>query len=440
MNKILKKTFLLFVFSIACLVTTDLFASWSSIGDSIESMGESVSGFVVTMAEGMAGKVPAGYNYSFQVFNGSNVGMYVNISKDISVMGARFHQGGGGDAEVAPGANTGNGFSGANSTHLYFSLGISGGGSSYSDPHFTLAAKNDPTIYMYHCFNNSNSGSPATELLGAGYTTTNAFSGRIQNKTSQQAAVTYTLIGTDTRIITIPDLDPSSFNYLMIPEGYSIRPSNLIFESSQKVIIPAEGIGQVTNAKKKTSSPLTVNYVLLNDSPTGAFETGVGPGNFEQPTVAGEIRDISPAQCQIYNQPANQAVPIGQLMAQSLPWQSVWCGYQGYGWSQTQQKIIPTPMWQVPAGANASCFLIRPSQSVMAKNGPARFFVVRITVPESPSPTDVQNAQSFLSKLMTGKLTIKGLSPKKGGALITQANVGSVTLANGQYFPSQASF
>ncbi len=432
-----KKSFLFFV----CFFTNNLFAGWGGIGSSIENMGESIGGFMVTMGQGMAGKVPSGYDYSFQVFNGSNVSAFVDIHKSISVMGMRVHQGGGASQGIAPGENTGDGFSGVNKTHLYFSLEISAGGSSYSDPHFTLAAKDDPTIYMYHCFNNCNSGSPATELLGAGYTGTGAFSGRIQNKTAQQAAVTYTLTGPDTRAITIPDLDPYSFNYLTIPQGYSIRPSTLVFGASQKVIIPAEGIGQITDAKKKTSSPVTMNYVLLNDSPTGAFETGVGPGNFDQPQTAGVIRDISPVQCQIYNQPAAQTAPIGQLMAQSLPWQSVWCGYQGYAWSQTEQKIISTPMWQIPAGVNASCFLIRPSQSAAVKNGPARFFMVRITVPESPSSTDIQNAQSFLSKLMTGKLTIKGLSPTKiGGPLITQANVGSVSLVNGQSFSSQSSF
>ena len=442
-----KKTFLLCM----CLGTSNLFSGLGGIGSSIESMGESIGGFMVTMGQGMAGKVPSGYDYSFQVFNGANVSMFVNIHKSISVMGARVHEGGGATGNYEPGTNSGDDFSGANKTHLYFSLQISGGGSSYSDPHFTLAAKNDPTIYMYHCFNTSNSGTAQTELLGAGYTGTNAFSGRIQNKTAQQAAVKYTLKGPDTRAITIPDIDPHSFNYLTIPQGYSIRPSNLVFgatpkavisedSSSQKVIIPAEGIGQITDATKKTSSPVTMNYVLLNDSPTGAFETGVGPGNFEQPQTATVIRDISPVQCQIYNQPAAQATPIGPLMAQSLPWQSVWCGYQGYGWSQTEQKVIATPLWQIPAGTNASCFLIRPSQAAVAHNGPSRFFVVRMTVPESPSSSDVQNAQSFLSKLMTGKLTIKGLSPTSGGKLITQANVGSVMLANGQYFPSQSSF
>jgi hypothetical protein len=428
------------LFVCAFLFLIDISADWGEIGSEISGIGESVGGFMVTMGQGIAGTVPSGYDYSFRVFNGSNVGMFVDIHKSISVMGARYHQGGGASQSLAPGEDTGTGFSGQNSTHLYFSLEISGGGSSYSDPHFTLGAKNDPTIYYYHCFNASDSGAPAVELLGAGYTVSSAFSGRIQNKTSQPASVTYTLNGPDTRVITIPDLDPLSFNYLNIPQGYSIRPSHLVFGTSQKVIIPAVGIAQVSDPKKNSSTPVTMNYVLLNDSPTGAFETGVGPGYFEQPQTPTVIRDITPVQCQIYNQPANQAAQIGQLLAQPLPWQSVWCAYQGYGWSQAQQKIIETPMWQIPAGANDSCFLIRPSQTAFAKNGPARFFMVRMTVPEQPSATDIQNAQAFLSKLMTGKLTIKGLSPAVGGPLITQANGGSVTLVNGQYFSSQTSF
>jgi hypothetical protein len=313
-----RKTFLLCIFLTACSLTSDLFASWGTIGDSVESMGESIGGFAVTMGQGMEGKVPSGYDYSFQVFNGSNVPMVATIHKSISVMGARFHEGGGASQGIAPGANTGDAFSGANSTHLYFSLQIAGGGSTYSDPHFTLGAKNDPTIYTYHCFNASTTGSPATELLGAGYTVTSAFSGRIQNKTPQQAAVTYTLVGPDTRVITVSDLDPYSFNYLTIPQGYSIRPSNLVFGSSQKIIIPAEGIGQITNVKTQSSSPVTMNYVLLNDGSTGAFETGIGPGNFEQPQTAEVIRDISPVQCQIYNQPAAQAVPIGRVSGRGV--------------------------------------------------------------------------------------------------------------------------
>lgn len=428
------------LFLYACLLLTDVCADWGDIGSEISGIGESVGGFMVTMGQGLAGIVPGGYDYSFRVFNGSNVGMYVDIHKSISVMGARFHEGGGGSLSLVPGANSGTAFSGPNSVHLYFSLEISGGGSSYSDPHFTLGAKNDPTIYYYHCFNACDSGAPAIELLGAGYTVSSAFSGRIQNKTLKVASVTYTLKGPDTRVITIPDLDPLSFNYLNMPQGYSIRPSTLVFGSSQKVLIPAEGMAQVNDPKKKTSSPVTMNYVLLNDSPTGAFETGVGPGYFEQPQTANVIRDITPVECQIYNQPASQAAGIGQLLAQSVPWQSVWFAYQGYGWSQAQQKVIETPMWQIPVGANASCFLIRPSQAFFAKNGPARLFMVRMTVPEQPSATDTQNAQAFLSKLMTGKLTIKGLSPTTGGPLITQANVGSVKLVNGQYFPSMTSY
>jgi|GEM_PF-3439011 len=433
-----KKSLLFFV----CFFTNNLFAGWGGIASSVESMGESVGGFMVMMGQGMAGKVPSGYDYSFRVFNGANSHMFIDIHKSISVMGMRFHQGDGDSKALALGENTGDGFTGINNEHLYFSLEISGGGSTYSDPHFTLGEKNDPTVYTYHCFNNSNSGSSATELLGAGYVGTSDFIGRIQNKTAQQAAVTYTITSSaDIRALTISDLDPYSFNYLTVPQGYSIRPSTLVFGSSQKVIIPKEGIGQITDSSKGTSSPVTTNYVLLNDSPTGAFETGIGPGNFEQPQTADVIRDISPVECQIYNQPADQAVPIGSLMAQSLPWQSVWCAYQGNAWSQEKKQVISKPVWQIPAGANASCFLIRPSQTFFAQNGPARFFMVRITVPESPSGNDIKNAQSFLLKLMAGKLTIKGLSPIKiGGPLITQTNVGSVTLANGQYFSSQSFF
>ncbi len=432
-----KKSLLFFVL---CFVINNLLASWSSIGSSLENMGESAKGFLVTMGQGLAGKVPSGYDYSFRVFNGSNVGMFIDIHKSISVMGARFHQGGGASQELAPGTDTGAAFSGANSTHLYFSLEISSENSDYSDPHFKLGAKNDSTIYFYHCFNSSSSGVPATELLGAGYTVSDAFNGRIQNKTNEQAAVTFTLTGSDTRVITIPDLDPYSFNYLALPQGYSMRPSNLVFGSSQSVIIPKQGIAQITNAKTKAASPVTMNYVLLNNSSTGAFETGIGPGNFDQPQTANVIRDISPVQCQIYNQPAAQATPIGQLLAQQFPWQSSWCMYEGLGWSQEQQKIIATPMWQIPVGQNAACFLIRPSQAFYAKNGPARFFVVRMTIPEHSSVNDKKKAQSFLSKLMAGTLTIKGLSSVSGGKLITQANSSSVTLANGLYFPSTASF
>lgn len=435
------------LFLLLGLLIADLSADWGNIGNQIESAGESVASFGKQIAAGFTGSVPSAYTYSFRVFNGSTISMQVNVNKKISVMGARFGQGDGDSQTLAPGQDSGTTFG---KEHLYFLLGInetSGGSTVYTDPQYTLGAKNDPTVYYYHCYNDASSGSPAAEKLGAGYTTSSDFSGRIQNNSTSPVALTYTITnGSQTCAITLPDIDPGSFNFLTIPQGFSIRPSNLVFAGSKSVVIPAQGIAQVIDAKTTgtgtpQSTPVTMNYVY--NASGDAFETGIGPGNFLQPSQSNQIRDISPIQCQIYNQPAAQAASIGQLLAQDLPWQSVWCVYQGLGWSSQQNKVVSTPMWQVPVGASASCFLFRPSIASLASaasNGPAYFVTVRLNIPEKPSAQDISNAQTFLSKLITGRLSVNGLSTaQQGGTLITQANSNSITLTNGLFFPTQTS-
>ncbi len=403
-------------------------ADWGSIGSSVASAGESVGGFLKQMGQGMAGTVPSAYRYNLQVFNGSNVTMNMAIHKVINVLGGRFGHGTGDTATLAPGQATG-----VMNEHLYFSVGITGGGASFSDPHYTLGIKHDPAVYSYHCYNDRNSGQPAIEMLGAGYTTTAGFSGRIQNKSSNSASVTYTLQHTsnpsDTRDFLITDLDPQSFNFFSIPQGFTIRPSNLVFYPNQSqqtsVIIPATGIAQITDVKKNLSSPACVNYVV---NATTGFETGMGPGNFDQPQTVEELRDISPLECQIYNQPASEAAPIGQLMPQQFPWQSVWCVYEEYGWSQSNGSVIKMPMWQIPSGANAAAYLIRPSIARMKSKGPARLIMVRLSLPEKASQTDAQKAQQFLTKLVEGKLYVRALATGAQGTLITQENAKNVMM------------
>ena len=418
-----------------------LWADWGSIGGQIASDAESVGGFLKQMGLAMAGVVPEEYRYKLQVFNNANISMTVAIHKVINVMGARFGKGGGDGVTMVPGGN-----SGVMDEHLYFSIEISGGGSSFNDPHYTLGIKNDPTVYFYHCYNDKDKGASAAEILGAGYApTSDGFTGRIQNKDSKTQSVTYTIQSTtdpkDKRTFSITDIDPASFNFLSIPQGFSIRPSKLTFFSGSSkpvdVLIPATGIAQVTDPKTKAATAVCVNYVVNG---TNAFETGMSPGNFDQPQTVDELRDISPLECLVYNQSPATASPIGQLLAQPLPWQSTWMVYEEYGWSQAQQAVIQTPIWQIPAGASTSCFIIRPSIARMKSKGPARIFIVRLGISEKPSAKDAQNAQQFLRKLLAGKLYIKALATGPTGTLIMQANAASIKMPTGLPVAGQTMF
>ncbi len=420
------------VFVCLLLVQTPIQADWDSVGGQFSSFGGSIWSGLKSMAAGFTGAVPSGYYYSFRVFNGSTIPINIEISKVKNIMGARWAAGTGTTDSLVVGADSGP--STFNKQDLYFSINISGGGLGYSDDHYTLGQKNDPNMYYYHAytaFSSTGSMSPQIEMLGAGFTTSTDFSCRIENRTGSTTSVQFNLMGPGasgqivTRTMIIPDLDGPiqdqttgnsllSFNYLKAQNGYTIRSddSQLGFATGTIIVAP-EGIAQSTGTKKKPSSnPCTYNYVVNG---SGAFETGLGPGNFDQPQITAQLRDISPMECQFYNESASQTDPIGTLQPYDIQWQSVWYVYSGYGWSEEAQGIVQYPCGIVGRGQCVSTLMIRPSASSVKAAGPARLYMVRLNVPENVSGNLLTDAQNFLQSLVAGgtngipNLSIAGL-------------------------------
>ena len=365
--KIYKKIGLFFLIA-APLCTDCASGSWSSIGTSFSGMGSSIWNGIKAMGEGMIGKTPSGYYYDFRVFNGSNVPASISIEKAKNIMGARWSTGTGDSVTLQPGQDSNTTFS---HESLYFAIKMTGpNGLDYVEDHYTLGQHDDDTISYYHVFNDKDSGTPSAELLGAGYTISSDFSGRIENKTTQPTTVTFTLSAgvitketpPDVRTMTIPDIDPQSFNFLKPPLGYTLRPSTIVFNQNFPFFVQKNGIAQRTKSStgslSDSSNPCTYNYIFNG---TSAFETGMGPGNFDQPQSMGAIRDISPVECQIYYENAQTTTPLGVLFPFDIPGESLWYVYGGYGWSEAQKKIVQYPSGHIKVGQCASCFLIRPS-------------------------------------------------------------------------------
>ncbi len=416
--------------------------SWKSIvspaGSSVVGFGKSIANGVVAMGKGMAGTTPSGYHYNFRVFNGANIPVSISVDRAKNIMGAQFNVGGGDSTTLQVGQDSGSTFG---HESLSFSIKISGaGGLDYTDDHYTLGAKNDTSVYFYHTFNHKDSGVPCAELLGGGYTTTSDFSGRIENSSKSKVALTFVMTSLSSRAVhtmTIPDLDPGSFNYLKVPQGYLMRPSTLTFAPGGSVLVPTTGIGQITSKAGVTpviSNPVTYNYVV-NDSL--AYETGIGPGGFNQPKTGAQLRDISPFECQISYQSASLTAPVGTLFPYDIATESIWYVYTGYGWSESQGKIIQYPMGQIPTGKCATCLCIRPSIASVKTNGPARLLILRLSINEEASDTSRQSAQMFITRLLTGQVSIYGIAnAPSNGVILRKSNEDSFVLKTGSSFLS----
>ncbi len=377
-------------------------ADWGSIGGQFSSFGTSIWSGLKGMAAGMTGAVPSGYRYSFRVFNGSSVPVYVEIKKVKNIMGARWSAGTGDTCSLAVGDDSGSLFT---NEGLYMSINISGSGLSYSDDHYTLGVKNDASVHYYHIFCDKSSEAPTVEMLGSNFTTSTDFSCRIENNTGSTIAAQFTVAASAqgvSRTMIISDIDPGTFNYLKISPGYTLRAASntAILLDGKPIIVPPYGIANNTGTTKSPASTPSVYNYIVNSS--AAFETGIGPGNFDQPQTVSALRDISPIECQFYVQNASQTNPIGTLQPYDITWQSVWYVYSGYGWSQEAGAIIQYPCGMIPRGSCASAFIIRPSASSIAASGPARLYTIRLNVPENVSGQLLQDAQNFLRSLVAG--------------------------------------
>jgi hypothetical protein len=389
----------------------------SSSLSTIEGFGTSVASVGKNLVDGfrsMGGYVPAGYQYSFCVFNGLQHPVTIKAKSMKEIMGAQFSGSAKDQMTINPGQSTGSQFT---NISLYFEIECSDQtGTFFSETHYQLGVRNDTTLYTYHTFQDEG-GNSCAEEVGSGYSTSSEFMGIIYNNTQNVVPVSFTL---GSKQLTIP-LEPQSFNYLTDVGTYQIRPTTgaLNFGSYGSVVVAQEGMGQAASApqgQKATIPPTTsaapYNYEIYGQT---AFESGMGPGNFVQPTN-GAMRSITPMPCYIWNQPANysQATYSNTLIPVALPSESLWLLYTGPGWNAITQQLEQPFMGQIPAGQTVEALLIRPR----LQDYTGRFYLIRLRT------TDPNRAQAFLKSIANGTLKIPHLTYEP--ALLTPKTISAL--------------
>jgi hypothetical protein len=424
-----KRIVLLFLLGFSSKVYSE---SWDSIGDKFTNFGNSVAKVgkgVVAGFKAMGGDVPSEYVYTFMAFNGIQSSITVEIDKAKKVMGARFGGGSGTSSTMKPGENTGATFK---KIHLYFSIDIPD--CSYSEDHYTLAKKNDATVYAYHTFNDPNTGDNTAEKVGVA-AMTNSFSGMIYNGSGAASSVTFPWGGNS---VTVP-VESNSFNALKSTKTNALRPSTLNLGGTS-ITVGAKGLGsEVTGTDKKaTVYPSRYNYEIRSSG--AAIETGLAPGNFKQPgsklvagtsTVPGAvpislgaatswgnstqqsvvpipalIRDITPMECNIWNQPGGSTAQSTGPVGLDLPYQPLWFAYTGQAISSSGD-LIDFPVGTIAPGKCLSVSLIRPPVSQKM----ARLYILRLNT------TDQNQARSFLNALL--KIQLPKYEVKTPAAVLT---------------------
>ncbi len=383
------------------LYTGSSMGSFGSSLSSVEGFGESIGSTTMNVVNGfksMGGAVPSGYTYSFCVINGCAQPVMVKAKGMKDIMGAQFAGSIKNQTTINPGTSSGTQF---NKISLYFEIEFSTtGGTFFSEKHYQLGVKNDPATYMYHTYQDQG-GNLCGEEVGSGYVDTSAgFMSVIYNNTANTVPVSFSF---GTNPITI-NLEPQSWNYLTDVASYAIRPTtgSLNFGTYGSVVVGKTGMGQTETQGQQPGStpsvsPAVYNYEIYG---TTAFESGMAPGNFAQPTT-GAIRSITPMPCYIWNQSAeySQATFSQTLVPAQIPGQSVWLLYTGPGYNSNTQKIEQPFIGQIPYGQTVEAFLIRPT----LQDYYGRFYLVRLNT------TDVTKAQAFLQSIAAGTLTVPQL-------------------------------
>lgn len=389
-----------FVFFIMMLLGGERLNASSSLS-TIESFGTSIANTSKNLVDGfrsMGGYVPSGYQYSFCVFNGLQHPVTVKAKSMKEIMGAQFSGSAKAQMTINPGQSTGSQFK---AVSLYFEIECSDQtGTFFSETHYQLGVRNDTTLYTYHTFQDEG-GNSCAEEVGSGYSTSSDFMGVIYNNTENEVPVSFKI---GSKQMTI-GLEPQTFNYLTDVGTYHIRPNTgvLNFGTYGSVVVGQTGIGQVvstqgqpTNAPASTTA-VPYNYEIFEKT---AFESGMSPGNFAQPTN-GAMRSITPMPCYIWNQPADasQATYANTLVPVALPSQSLWLLYTGPGWNAVTQQVEQPFMGVIPSGQVVEAFLIRPR----VQDYTARLYLVRLLT------VDTERAQAFLKSIANGTLTVPRL-------------------------------
>lgn len=387
-----KKRSLLFIYMLMWGMQLQGFGSWGSIGNEWKSTGEGIYHGIKAIGSAfaqMVGHVSPAYVYSAVVYNGVQSTVHVQARHYDKVMGGRFKGTISNSGNVAPGSNSGTMFHGL---HLYFDLEIPS--CNYSENHFTLGEKNDSTVYAYHTFNDPYSLKPSGERLGVETGGNTDFSGLIYNGAGDNALIEFVW---NKKPIKVP-VEADTFNALASTSKNPLRPSVLGL-NGQNISIGETGLGSSTTsgsgtAAKTTSTPTRYNYQITS---SGGIETGLFPGNFREPgvnftsghsvKVPAKLRDITPIECQIWNQfTATQEGTAWKMMPFSLPTQPLWFMYTGQA-VNSDGAVIVNPVGHIPEGKCIVLTLLRPPVSQQT----AKLYIARINTTDEAAATDFLN-------------------------------------------------
>lgn len=382
------------------------FGSWGSIGNQWASAGKSIYKGIKAVGSAlsqMVGHISPAYVYSAVVYNGIQGDVHVQVRHYDEVMGGRFTGNITKSGNISPGSNSGTMFHGL---HLYFNLEIPSCG--YSENHFTLGEKNDSTVYAYHTFNDPYSYKPSAERLGVVTGGSKDFSGLIYNGAGGAATVEFVW---NKNPVKVP-VEADTFNALSSTSKNPLRPSVLVL-NGQSITIGETGLGTSTSTgqgvnTKKTISPTRYNYQITS---SGGIETGLFPGNFRGPgvdlssgtavKVTAKLRDITPMECQIWNQfTTTEEGSAWNLMPFGMPGQPLWFMYTGQAINNAGD-VVDAPIGHIPEGKCVVLTLLRPSVSQQI----AKLYIIRINT------TDQAAAADFLNYLARTKLPTYNVQP-----------------------------
>ena len=373
--------------------------SWGSIGNQWASMGKGIYSTVKKIGSAfsqMVGHVSSSYIFNCTIYNGIQSDIQIQARHYDKVMGGRFKGSISKSGSVAPGENSGTHFS---KVHLYFELEIPS--CNYSENHFTLGEKNDKTVYVYHTFNDPDSLQASGERLGVVTGGSRDFSGLIYNGAGKTAPIEFSW---NKKLVKVP-VEAGTFNALASTSSNPLRPSVLRL-NGQDIAIGVTGLGTSTTSGKgkgasTVSKPTRYNYQITS---SGGIETGLFPGNFKQPTSSTQLRDITPIDCQIWNELL--ATPEGttwKLKPADMPGQPLWFMYTGQALNN-EGAIVDTPIGHIPEGKCVALTLLRPPVA----QGISKLYMARINT------TDTTAATNFLTELSHANLPAYNVpSPSK---------------------------
>jgi len=360
----------------------------NKLGDMVKGVGESF------------GYCPDEFKYTMVVYNDSFEPVHVDLRNVVSVQGVKFKSTSKKKQTIQPdGSHT------FNKEHLCHGI-VEMSAASNDDMlnHKFDVVKDDKKTYYYHGF--SLHGKSEGEFMGptwygGPYTTSAEFNGVLFNNTDTDISVSFPF---DKKTYKVT-LEKGSFNVLSTDETNSIRNETVAtFDftwkgGDKKRSIPSLGLAnKFTDPNTKKSKVVPIAYTYEVSGSGGKYVVnvqGFNIGNYNQvgikdqaattpPDTLEPIRDITPIECEIWYQSADQAaagVTGKQKEEQFINYfGQLWCVYR----SNDQ-----TVMQQLKPGDVTDLVLIRPQVS----EGKKHLFVFAIDT------ADTKKAQSYLTNV-----------------------------------------